>query len=300
MMKYGIHFGSWIDTYTEDTIFAHIERARQLGADAFEVGIPSYVFSQDKVRISHLCRAAEEAGTTLLFTTCYPQDADMCSSDAGSRQRAVDFMINAVRGARACGVDAIHCIAYALWPARFDNDRIDAQIKSERKRRSIESMQKIMPVAEELDVKINCEIVNRFEGFIMNTVEEGLDYCQQVGSTHCNLLLDTFHMNIEEENLCAAIKAAAQSGRLGHVHVSEPSRRVPCSNTRMDWGQIGAALREGGYDGAIVIESFLCFAGSKTYATRIWRNLEEPNTPQHKDCLLAEGLRFLRSQFEVL
>ena len=65
-------------------------------------------------------------------------------------------------------------------------------------------MKKISKVAEECDVTLGMEILNRFEGYLLNTCDEGINYINAVGSKKVKIMLDTFHMNIEEDNIAAA------------------------------------------------------------------------------------------------
>ncbi len=299
-MKYGLHFGCWADTYEEASLHAHIRRAHAAGADAFEFGIPGFALRREKKEIDRMLNAAAECNVELLFTTLYPENADPCSPDAGERARAAAYMSSVILGAADCGVKSVNCIPYGIWPYRFDNDSIDACAKRERKQRGIETMKKVMPVAEDAGVAVNCEVLNRFEGLLINTVEEGLDFCAQVDSRNCCLLLDVFHMNIEEDDMYAAIVAAGQKGKLGHLHVSEPTRKVPHTDARVDWKRLAQALHQARYDGPVVIESFLVFCGERTYATRLWRDFVKDHSPECRDELLSEGLRFLRDRFSAL
>ena len=62
-------------------------------------------------------------------------------------------------------------------------------------------MREAIKTAEDCDVIFCVEVVNRFEQFMMNTAAEGIAFAQEVGSPNCKILLDTFHMNIEEESI---------------------------------------------------------------------------------------------------
>ena len=71
------------------------------------------------------------------------------------------------------------------------------------------------------------EIVNRFEQYIANTAEEGIAICEEINNPYCKLLLDTFHMNIEEDYIPDAIRAASDKGYLGYIHIGEANRKIP-------------------------------------------------------------------------
>jgi D-psicose/D-tagatose/L-ribulose 3-epimerase len=77
------------------------------------------------------------------------------------------------------------------------------------------------------------EVVNRFETYILNTSEEAVRYCKSVDSKRVKILLDTFHMNIEEDNIADAIPLAGQY--LGHLYVGEGNTKVPGKRRLPGW-----------------------------------------------------------------
>jgi len=97
-------------------------------------------------------------------------------------------------------------------------------------------------------VRFALEPLNRYETDLIHTVEHGMDLIQQVGAANFGLLLDTFHMNIEEPSIEASIRACAE--RIFHFHVADSNRWHPGAG-HLDFGRILAALRETGYDGYV-------------------------------------------------
>jgi D-psicose/D-tagatose/L-ribulose 3-epimerase len=102
------------------------------------------------------------------------------------------------------------------------------------------------------------------------------------------VLLDTFHMNIEEKDQAAAIRLAGD--KLAHFHACGNDRGAP-GDDHISWAAIIAALYEIGYDGAVVIESFTPENQTIARAAAIWRPLAES-----QDALAQDGLAFLRGQ----
>jgi D-psicose/D-tagatose/L-ribulose 3-epimerase len=159
-------------------------------------------------------------------------------------------------------------IIYSSWPGKLPF--------GEEKRlyldRSVRSMREVMKVAEDCGVFFNVEVVNRFEQFLLNTAAEAVTYVRRVGSPHCRVLLDTFHLNIEEDSIRDAI--VATGAWLGHFHVGETNRRPP-GRGRMPWDEIFGALRRIGYTGAITMEPFLMPGGEVGRDISVYRNLGE-------------------------
>jgi D-psicose/D-tagatose/L-ribulose 3-epimerase len=135
--------------------------------------------------------------------------------------------------------------------------------------------------------KIIClEPLNRFETDFLNTVDQGLQMIREVKSPALKLLLDTFHMNIEEKNPADAIRRAGP--HVGHIHASASDRGTP-GNDNVDWPRIATALKDIRYDGAVVIESFTQDVKVIARAAAIWRKIE----PSRAD-IASKGLAFLK------
>jgi D-psicose/D-tagatose/L-ribulose 3-epimerase len=131
-------------------------------------------------------------------------------------------------------------------------------------------------------------VLNRFEGYLLNTVQQGLELLAEVNSPHVRLHAYTFHLNIEEQDIVGAIRAAG--AQLGHFHCSENNRRRPGTG-HIPWTAIGRALDEIGYTGWIVMESFVRPAGEVGRTLSIWRPLAEDLGAEAQ-----AGARFLRRQ----
>jgi sugar phosphate isomerase/epimerase len=69
------------------------------------------------------------------------------------------------------------------------------------------------------------EPINRYETNLINNVESGLEFLRRVKQNNVGLLLDTFHMNIEEASITESIKRAG--GCLFHFHVADSNRWYP-------------------------------------------------------------------------
>ena len=107
--------------------------------------------------------------------------------------------------------------------------------------------------AAEQGVRLVLEPVNRYEGDSVQTASEGLDLIEEVGHSHLGLLLDTYHVNIEESSLTEPFRQAMAADRLWHVHIGD-SNRLPPGQGHLDFPGIVAALRETGYQGYLSAE----------------------------------------------
>ena len=147
----------------------------------------------------------------------------------------------------------------------------------------------LRPVAEyagERGVSIGVEALNRYETSVVNTVAQALELIDGLPPS-VGLMLDTYHMNIEEADPYAAVTAAG--ARIKHVQVSGTDRGAPGAD-HFDWPRFFAALATTGYRGAVCVESFTAANETIATAASIWR----PLAPS-QDLLALEGLAHLRA-----
>ncbi len=107
--------------------------------------------------------------------------------------------------------------------------------------------------AGEAGIRVVLEPANRYELDFIATAQEGLRFIAQVDSPHLGLLLDTFHVNIEEASPVEAVRAAALAGKLWHVHLGD-SNRLPPGQGHFDFRSFARALAAVGYDGYLSAE----------------------------------------------
>jgi D-psicose/D-tagatose/L-ribulose 3-epimerase len=151
--------------------------------------------------------------------------------------------------------------------------------------RSVEHLRRVSAYAAEREVVLAEEVVNRFELYHLNTLEQATRFVDQVGHPNCRIHLDTFHAHIEEKDPAAAIRHAGE--RIAHVHISENDRGVPGSGS-VAWEATFDALADIGYDGWLTVEAFGNFLPNLAAATRIWRKLFDSEAQ-----LAAEAHAFL-------
>jgi len=150
----------------------------------------------------------------------------------------------------------------------------------------VNNLKRLARFAEARGRQICVEPLNRFETDFLNTCDQALKLVRAVGSPAVKVHLDTFHMNIEEKFLGAAIRKAGPL--LGHVHACGSDRGTP-GNDHTDWKSIAAALRAIRYRGDVVIESFTTDVKVIARAAAIWRKIEPT-----RDEIAVKGLKFLR------
>lgn len=104
-----------------------------------------------------------------------------------------------------------------------------------------------------LKVKLALEPLNRYETDLIRTVDDGLALVQKSGQSALGLLLDTYHVNIEESSWKEPFRRALQAGRLYHVHLADNNRLAPGQGL-IDFAAILRVLKAGGYNGYLSAE----------------------------------------------
>ena len=112
----------------------------------------------------------------------------------------------------------------------------------------IEALQECAAVGKLTGVRLALEPLNRYETTLINTVAQGLELIERVGASNLGLLLDTFHMNIEEPSVEQSIRQAG--GRIFHFHVADSNRWYPGAG-HLDFESILDALFATGYQGFV-------------------------------------------------
>jgi D-psicose/D-tagatose/L-ribulose 3-epimerase len=150
----------------------------------------------------------------------------------------------------------------------------------------VKNLSDLAEYADDHEVVLCVEPLNRFETSFINLAEQAIEVVDRVGSPACGIMLDTFHMNIEEKSLGDAIRAVGP--RLKQVHSCENDRGAPGSGN-VTWDETAQALKDIDYEGPVVIESFTPEVKSIARAAAIWRQLAPS-----PEALAEDGLKFLK------
>jgi D-psicose/D-tagatose/L-ribulose 3-epimerase len=284
MNPIGIHYGYWTQDWNSEPI-QFVKRAQKCGFDILEVNAPKVTRMSNADR-NALKSAATEAGLDLTYSIGMTADMDLASEDAATRKKGISFLQDVAHAMKYMGGTILAGINYSSWPRKL----LPGEGKEILTDRSVEGVREAIKAAEDCGVLVCVEVVNRFEQFMMNTAAEGIAFAKRVGSPNCKILLDTFHMNIEENSLRGSILESKDW--LGHFHLGEPNRRPP-GGGRMPWPEIFGALREINYQGAVVMEPFLVPGGDVGRDISVYRDLLGSDDLDEE---AARSVEFVRSK----
>jgi D-psicose/D-tagatose/L-ribulose 3-epimerase len=286
MNPIGMHYGYWTQYWGSEPL-QFVKRAKKCGFDILEVNAPKVARMSDAER-DVLKGAIADAGLSLTYSIGMTADMDLVSEDTATQRKGIAFLQQVARAMKQMGGTVLAGINYSSWPRKLLPGE-DKQILTDR---AIEGVREAIKAAEDNDVIFCVEVVNRFEQFIMNTAVEGIAFAERVGSPNCKILLDTFHMNIEEDSLGGSIVEAGNW--LGHFHLGETNRRPP-GRGRIPWPEIFGALRQINYQGAVVMEPFLLPGGEVGRDISVYRDLLGSADLDEE---AARSVQFVRSEQE--
>jgi len=251
--KVGIYYAYWTQDWNADFV-PYARKARELGFDVLEVNAGTLALMGGEER-RRLKEAAANAGMSMSCCIGLPPASDLASSEPSIRSAGIRHLNRIAEAMKACGIDRLTGIIYSSWPGILEGRGASRQQAWEW---SVASMKEAIRKAEDLGLAYNVEVVNRFEQFLLNTAADAVAYTTAVGSPNLKILLDTYHMNIEEDSIAAAVRTAG--ARLGHLHIGENNRKPP-GHGHIPWNELGGALRSIGYQGWVVMEPFLVPGG---------------------------------------
>ena len=285
-MKYGIYYAYWEKEWGGQFV-PYVEKCKKLGFDVLEVACGAFHLENDQ--FFKELRAAADANGMILTGGYGPRpEHNLASKDEAAVEKAFGFYADIFRKMEIAGIDRIGGALYSYWPVDFGAPMDKAGDTA----RSIARMQRLADMAADHGITLGMESLNRFEGYMINECYEAIDYVKAVNKPNVKVMLDTFHMNIEEDNIIEAIRKAGPL--LGHFHVGEANRRCPGPGGRFDWAEIGNVLKEINYDGYIVMEPFVQMGGQVGKDISIWRDMSNGATEAMLDKDAADSVAYLR------
>lgn len=289
MNKIGVFVNFWQKTWSVDHR-KYIDKMARLGGDILEFQAQP-LLDMDDGELRALKEYADEAGIEMTYSLGLNKKYDISSRDVQVRKKGVEYLSNICKKIGVMGGGIFSGVTYCGWGVP---DYFVGEIeKEELFDHSTRSMKKVLNVAENEGVTICVEAVNRFESPLLNTAKEALHYLEAVGSDNLGVLLDTYHMNIEEDNIGNAIRLVGS--RLFHFHTGENNRNIP-GRGHLNWNEIFGALKDIHYTGRIVSEPFLMMGDEVGYDIRVWRSILENPTEERLDAAARELLDFTRGK----
>lgn len=278
-MHVGVNTWVWTAPLTTEKFDDLVPHIADLGFDWIEIPLESI----GDLDYEYAAGVIDELGLGVSTCAAMGPDRDLVHPNKEIRDSGAAYVRDAIDATQALGatnlVGPIYSAVGRTWQATDEEREQDVALL-------VEQLRGLAEYAGDHGVVLGIEPINRFETSFINTADQVVDVVDRVNHSSCRIMLDTFHMNIEEKSLGDAIRAAGP--RLAHLHACENDRGAPGSG-HVPWSEVAEALDDIGYDGPVVIESFTSDVKSIARAAAIWRPFEES-----QDALAERGFAFLR------
>jgi D-psicose/D-tagatose/L-ribulose 3-epimerase len=282
MNPIGITSWIWTSPLTTDRFPEIAQHVARLGFDLLEVPIEGTTDLDYK----RAAGVVKELGLSTSVCAAMSPDRDLIHADESIRRNAMSYVRHCVDAAQTLGavnvVGPLYSAVGRTWQATPEERKRDVDLL-------VTELKELAAYAHERGVVLCVEPLNRFETSFLNLASQAIEIVDRVDHPGCGLLLDTFHMNIEEQSVGDAIRSAG--ARLKHLHACENDRGAPGSG-HIQWTEVVDACRAIDYRGPAVIESFTSAVKSIARAAAIWRSLAPT-----QDGLAQDGLKHLRKVF---
>lgn len=280
-LKYGVSTWLWQSPFTTESI-SLFPKIKSMGFDVVEIPVENPELIDAKAVNNALIEYDLEP------TVCgvFGPTKDLTHDDVSVHETCFRYIEKCFELCNAWNVDFVAGPMYsAVGKARM----VSSEQRKIEWERAVNNLRKVCEVAQSFGTSIALEPLNRFESDMVNTAEDVMRLVTDINYTEAKVLLDGFHMTIEEKNIREAINTVGD--KLLHVQVSENHRGIPGSGLT-PWYEFQKGLEDIDYKGAMVIESFTPEIKELAGAVCIWKNLAES-----QDGFASEGLNFLKETF---
>lgn len=281
MARLGINLMAW----SGQVGVAELDLLPRIAALGYD-GVELPVLAPDRIDAPRVRSALEVAGLACTASGSLPVGASLL--DPSERERGVAWVDRCLAVAAACGATLLcgpFCAPVGALPGRpRTSDEWDS---------CVVGLRAAGARAADRGMTLAVEVLNRFETHFLNTTADALGLLAAVDHPAVGLHLDTFHLNVEEKSIPAALRLAGS--RLAHVHFSENDRGTVGSG-HVDWPGVRDALGAVGYldsEKWITVETFAGSIPEIAAATAIWR----PIVPDPWS-YAAESLAYIRELLE--
>jgi D-psicose/D-tagatose/L-ribulose 3-epimerase len=226
-------------------------RWREAGFDFVELLVPE----PGELDLAATRRALDDAGLGVALAARVNLDRNLCSDEASKRQAGRDYLRSCIDVAHALGARLVGGPLYGnplVFAGRAPH-AVGEALREQRVAWCVEGLGAAAPHAQAAGVTLGVEPLNRFETDILNTTRQGVQLMKLVDHPSIGLVLDTFHMNMEDDDIAGAIRHAG--GHLLHFQANE-NHRGYLGTGHIDWTAVVRALADVNYTGAICLEPF--------------------------------------------
>jgi D-psicose/D-tagatose/L-ribulose 3-epimerase len=276
MPRFGVHTFVWTPDWDRAGAETAISQAAAAGVDLVEVAL----LRPAEVDVAHSRDLAARHGIALTCSLGLPPEASLPDHPAA----AEGFLRQALAVTAALGATSLSGVTYGTI------GRVTGKPVTEQELDIIAAvLRSVARHAAGLGLTLGLEPCNRYETHLLNTGRQAVSLIERIGEPNLFVHLDTYHMNIEEKGFAAAILDCGP--HLRYIHLSESDRGTPGSGN-VDWEGVFGGLARIGFDGDMVLESFVHLHPDIARALCVWRPVATGGAAE----VIGKGLPYLRDK----
>lgn len=278
-VKYGVSTWLWTSPFATGSIQEFFPKISGLGFDVVEIAVEDPAL----IDLKKVKEGLKEFGLEVSICGAFGSSRDLTNESKAVQQTGLAYIESCLDICAELGVSFFGGPMYsAVGKARMLKP---AQRKAEWDL-AVKNLQLVCEMAAARNLKIALEPLNRFESDLVNTADDVVRMVNDINHPAASVMLDSFHMSIEERDPEAAIVTAGD--KLIHLQVAENYRGAPGTG-QTPWHAYRKGLERIGYNGIVTIESFTTDNVELAGAVCFW-------TPKaaSQDAFASEGLRFLK------
>jgi D-psicose/D-tagatose/L-ribulose 3-epimerase len=258
----GVHALVWAGNTSNESVERAVAQTAAAGFDLLELSLHDL----KNLDIAHARGLLEAAAIDVACSRGLAFDADVSSEDTAVVERGARLLADSLAATAALGGRILTGALYSAL-GKYPRPATDRG-----RRNAVSVLASLAREAGRHGISLGLEICNRYETNIINTAREALALADAIGEDNVLIHLDTYHMNIEEDDLVRPVHEVAD--RLGYVHVGE-NHRGSLGSGHIDFSSFFQALADIGYRGPVTFESFSSsvLAPDLSYNLAIWRDL---------------------------
>lgn len=280
-IKFGVSTWLWQSPFTSDSIRL-FPKIKELGYDLVEIPVED----PQLIDASIVKNALLENELDVSVCGAFGPSKDLTHEDVNIHRQCFDYL---ERCFELCNALEVKFLAGPMYSAVGKARMASAEQRKKEWGLAVKNLTKACQLADAAGLFIALEPLNRFESDMVNTAEDVMKLVTDINHNAARVLLDGFHMTIEEQNIRKAFNTVGD--KLIHVQVSENHRGIPGTGLT-PWNDFKLGLTDIDYQGAIVIESFTPEIKELAAAVCIWKTMANS-----QDEFAQKGLEFLKKTF---
>ena len=278
-IKYGVSTWLWTSPFTTQSINELFPKISKMGFDVVEIAVEDPTV----IDIKKVKSALNDHGLKASICGAFGSSRDLTNESKQVQKNGLAYIEFCLDICKELDVDFFGGPMYsAVGKARM----LKPDARKAEWDLAIKNLQLVCDMAAARNLKIALEPLNRFESDLVNTAEDVLRMVNDINHPAAFIMLDSFHMSIEERDVEKAIVSAGD--KLIHLQVSENYRGAPGTG-QTPWQDYRRGLEQIGYEGIVTIESFTTDNVELAGAVCFWTPKAES-----QDAFATDGLRFLK------